>query len=398
MAYQQGNVTNMDTDSLSESPGTYDPTTESAIQTSMEPSTVYELAKEYLVYRIGIGMEYVILFSVVVGIPSNCLACIVMAMKHNRSNSCYRYMLALSSFDTVELFLLLVLSPRLLHIIDISLETTPTSCGVIAFLNAWAQLSCSYLVVAMTIDRMVAVTFPLKVHTWCTTSRSNIATAVISLASALFAVPSLFVTYRVINHEGHSTCFTPDNAKHALFYVYSACLTSIRSIIPFVALLCMNSIIIRTLHKRNKWIRHGNANITMGPMLPKCTQESHLDQEGPPLLIESNVDMENLSLNRAQRQREQHLSRFKRRDNQLVVMLLLVSFTLLVLTMPQSVRLFVYSHVDMMASPQDYAIFIFVAYFTYVLVSFNYAINLYLYCIAGRRFRNDLKSLCSCWC
>lgn len=395
---QAAYVTNHDTASIPEPGRTHDTTTGLSIDIYTEASPVYELAKEYLIYRIGIGLEYVILFSVVVGIPSNCLAFIVMAMKHNRHNSCYRYMLAISAFDTVELLVLLMFSPRSLHIMHIYLEMTPTSCGVVSFLNAWASVSSNYLIVAMTIDRLIAVIFPLKTHTWCTRRRSNITTATISLTSAVFAIPSLFCSLKVVKHEGYSTCFSPDHESYTFVDIYKFCFIFVRSLIPFVSILCMNCIIIGTLHKRKIWMRHGNAtNITMKPVLPKSTQGTELDLEVPPLLKGNHIDMDNSNKPHAQRQWEHHSSHFKRKDSQLVVMLLLVSFTLLALTLPQSVRHVTYRYVDMMASPQDYATFIFVAYFSYILVSFNHAINLYLYCIVGKRFRNDIKKLCSCW-
>jgi hypothetical protein len=120
--------------------------------------------------------------------------------------------------------------------------------------------------------------------------------------------------------------------------------------IPFCSILILNIIIIATLYRRKQQQR------TLSSTISKETQSS---------------------------------------DIQLVVMLMLVSFAFLFLTLPICVRYILANVLDHENNPYHHAVYTFLYHLTQKLTATNNAVNFYLYCMGGQKFRSDLRKLCS---
>ena len=134
-------------------------------------------------------------------------------------------------------------------------------------------------------------------------------------------------------------------------------------IIPFVSLVIMNSVIIRTLYKRSK------SNLT------EATDTRHENQ------------------GQDQGQSHGHTNPIKTVERQIYTMLLLVTFGYLILTTPGYAMLFYVNYVDYLQSPFHYAacvLFFQVGGKTYYT---NFGINFFLYVLSGQKFRKDLVNL-----
>ena len=81
------------------------------------------------------------------------------------------------------------------------------------------------------------------------------------------------------------------------------------------------------------------------------------------------------------------------REVQLTAMLLLVAFTLLLLTTPQYIRYLVYICFDSKTSAERYATFVLIYHITNKLYFTNFAVNFFLYSISGSKFREDIRRL-----
>ena len=85
----------------------------------------------------------------------------------------------------------------------------------------------------------------------------------------------------------------------------------------------------------------------------------------------------------------------KSAENQLTIMLLLVTTLFLILLIPTYIR-FIYLTFLERDTPSKYASAMLIYHVTHKLYHSNSGINFFLYCISGRKFRNDLKEiLCS---
>jgi hypothetical protein len=77
-------------------------------------------------------------------------------------------------------------------------------------------------------------------------------------------------------------------------------------------------------------------------------------------------------------------------------MLLLVSFALLILTMPRAVRLVIYMFIEPTSNYFTFGMYYFVSHLSFLLSLTNHAVNFYLYCLSGSRFRKDLRDFILC--
>ena len=84
-------------------------------------------------------------------------------------------------------------------------------------------------------------------------------------------------------------------------------------------------------------------------------------------------------------------------ENQLTIMLLLVATLFLILLFPAYFR-FIYTVFAERDTPSQYARVLLVFQITGKLYTTNSGINFFLYCLSGKKFRNDLKEILSCSC
>lgn len=90
-------------------------------------------------------------------------------------------------------------------------------------------------------------------------------------------------------------------------------------------------------------------------------------------------------------------SKQQQQERQLTITLTVLSFTFLILTLPNLVRYAIYSYKDYDSSAQTYAIYFLLYHLTNKLYATNNAINFYVYAITGSKFRKDLRKLMKCW-
>ena len=148
------------------------------------------------------------------------------------------------------------------------------------------------------------------------------------------------------------------HSKGTLVTVYSYISLAVSSLIPFTIILTLNVLIIISVRNRYKYFEN------------KEGQEPRNQNKE----ADGNVTS-------------------KSRESQLVVMLLLVTFSLLILTLPQYIRYVVYLILNSRADVETYATYILVYNITQKLYFTNSMCNIFLYAIGGSKFRQDVKDL-----
>ena len=81
------------------------------------------------------------------------------------------------------------------------------------------------------------------------------------------------------------------------------------------------------------------------------------------------------------------------KDMQLTIMLLSVTFALIIFTLPMNIRYILFIIVYPWQSERTYAIYQLIYHVSQKLYFINNAINFYLHCVSGSKFRNDLQVL-----
>ena len=224
----------------------------------------------------------------------------------------------------------------------------------------------------MTFDRFLAIRFPFKATTWCTPRRARITVIVGFIFSLVYSSPFLY-TSSLANPR---VCVAIKSNE--LFpQVYSWVNTCLNSVVPFLSLLIMNAFIISTIKQRRKYFQESKK------------ERGVEDTKGMSKKKEQEKNKVKSAVEKAEKQQ-------KNLENQLTVMLLLVTFMFLMLTLPQYARYVVAAILDYDRDAPTYAGYMFLVHITNKLSFTNNACNFFLYCMGGRKFREDLKNVCKC--
>ena len=137
----------------------------------------------------------------------------------------------------------------------------------------------------------------------------------------------------------------------------------LNAIIPFTMLIHMNYIIVKAVKNSHAFI--------------KATDEPTEKGRDQGMDIRKN--------------------KMKSAEKQLVIMLLLVTILFLILLCPTYFR-FIYLVLAKRDTPFEYAQSMLFSEITGKLYASNSGINFFLYCISGKKFRNELKEILCCRC
>lgn len=303
-------------------------------------------------YKMGLEIHFYWLGSVIpIGWVGNIISFAVLSRPKNRKISCCIYMCGLAVADSGMLSVATVYYLRMLYVIilkDVDMNTHDNpriECKLLTWFFQVFSLTSICIIICMTADRFISVQYPLKVKQWCTPSRALKIVLCIPLITCTYTLPYFFLS----DYIG-PTC-TALAVGSTFTKVYSWITICLNCFIPFLSILVLNSlIIIRLLISRSSKIR-GDSTVNSNP---------------------------------------------KGRESQVIIMLLMVSFTFLILTSPLFIRYLAYQYIDQYASEERASYFHLFYSISNKMYHTNYAINFILYCIGGSKFREDLRNLFRC--
>ena len=288
-----------------------------------------------------------------IGFLGNALSFLVMTKPNNRKMSTCIYMAAISINDN--LMMCLLSYHALVVVVFKNNEYHSTECKIIDFLGLFTLQNSTFQVLAMTIDKYIAIKWPHRAAKYSTPRRAKVITVGLSLCALCYNGPHLFLS-RVIG--GQCIAYSVDIL---ITKVYSWFSFVLNAIIPFKLLIHMNYVIVKTVRNSRK-------------------------------MFTENDTTTGTAKNQGMEARQKQM---KNAENQLTIMLLLVTTLFLILLCPTYIR-FIYLSFVKMDTPLKYANSMFFFQISFKLYATNGGINFLLYCISGKKFRNDLKErLCS---
>ena len=197
----------------------------------------------------------------------------------------------------------------------------------------------------MTVDKYIAIKWPHKAATYNTPKRATLIVVILQICIIIYNVPHLFLSSTV----GDNKCFAYSNSS-IISRVHSWFSFVLNAVIPFTLLIHMNFVIVKTVRNSRK------------------------------MFSATGMDMRQKTM--------------KTTENQLTIMLLLVTTLFLILLGPTYIR-FIYVAFVKRDTPLEFAKSMLVFQITAKLYKTNSGINFLLYCISGQKFRNDLKKFCA---
>ena len=312
------------------------------------PDTFLQEAETYLTYKMSmLIVRYWFPILVPIGLVGNTLSFLVMMRHNNRKESTCIYMAVISVNDN--LMLGSALHEWLVRVV-IQREWSLLECKLNCYF-AYVSLQCAtYLVVAMTTDKYIAIKWPHKAAVYSTPKRAKIMTITIFSLVLLYNIPHFFITTLI-----GGKCYGY-SVKGILTKLYSWFNVVLNGVIPFTLLIHVNYVIVKTVRMSRKLFR--------------SSAES------------TGTDTRQKSMKSA--------------ENQLTTMLLLVTMLFVILVLTAYMR-FIYAAFVVSDTPFKLASSMLIFEISYKLIVTNSGINFFLYCASGQKFRNDLKEILCCY-
>ncbi|XP_074660955.1 putative G-protein coupled receptor 139 [Tubulanus polymorphus] len=312
-------------------------------------------------------LHYGTVLIVVVGVVCNILALIVLLNPLMRKVSANNYLAALAIYDTCSLlfnFLVGVLRGQNPDTINKAFQESETLCKVHSVGVEIFNILSVWMIVCMTIERAIAVLRPLKVQTLCTVSKARKIIVIVTIVIVVVACHKIFVTgFEGDSVFGYKACRTSRSSIPEIIYLYVA----VNTWTPCVIIIILNSIILISLKKS------ANAQQAM-----TAASSNNAKKTIP-----------------------------GKSQTRITKVLLLVSTTYLILILPlgitQSVELFYNATYKKPVATDGQALIDYVAFmetrftlkwiraFCFFFYQINFAINFFLYCVSGKRFRDMVR-------
>ena len=309
-----------------------------------------EEAENHMTYKVAVKINYYwFLILAPTGLLGNTLSFLVMMKPNNRKMSTCIYMSAISINDNLRML-------QALHNWLVSSEQMIVQCKTVTFLTGVVIQNSRYLVLAMTIDKYVAIKWQHKAATYSTPRRAKFILISVFICTLIYNTPHIFMTGLV---GGKCRGFIVGGIISEIFIWVSFI---VNGLISLSLLLFMNFVIVQVVKISGK-LFGATTNLQ---------QVSH-----------ANMGMDT-------RQRK-----MKSAENQLTTMLLLVTVLYLVLQIPEYVRN-IYVKFATPDTLSEYVSLRLIVRLTYALSITSSGINFFLYCISGQKFRNDLKEMLCC--
>ena len=311
--------------------------------------TFMEQVKTYTIFKVSIFISiYWFPVLIPVGLIGNILSFIVMIQPNNRKMSTCIYMAAISINDNVMMGM--CFHDYLVSVVQMH-KWNSLECKISVFVCLFTLHNGTFQVLSMTLDKYIAIKWPHKAAVHSTPRRAKKITMGLYIFTFIYNIPPLFLSGMIgdlcINY-GIGSIFSK---VHSWFsFVLSA-------IVPYTLLIHMNFVIVKTVKSSRKMFSTKSIN--------------------------TGMDSRQKSMKNA--------------ENQLTIMLLLVTTLFFILLCPAYIR-FIYLLFAKQDTPYEYANSMIIYQVTYKLYTSNSGLNFFPVLHQWKKICNDLKEILCCCC
>ena len=202
-----------------------------------------------LFFVLDFSHQYYIPFIILLGLVGNLLSCVVFLNTHLKMRSSSYYLAALATADFT--FLVTLLLVWLNSNVGWKVFNKNGWCQIVVYISSVCSSLSVWLIVAFTVERFIAVQYPLHRPNICTIARAKVIIyflVVLALASHSYT----FMTAGVVKlQDGSEACEMIQDHLETMRIVNI--IDSIASLIaPLVTIIVMNTMITRNLLKFSK--------------------------------------------------------------------------------------------------------------------------------------------------
>nr|QVK45795.1 G protein-coupled receptor [Proales similis] len=330
---------------------------------------------------------------VLLGTVCNSLAFIVLRGKKMRSQSTYFYMAVLAVADEMVLINGCLNFWLYLYFGKTFLMFSVLSCKFASFALYAALHFSVWTVVIMTVERFIAVTLPLKAGILCTVKRAKL--AILTLFAIIVLVNiHFFVTHSLVEIQGQVGCLPESSwANYFMEGVWPWIDASIYSYVPLSLLIVFNVMIIHNLvkasNKMDKMNEAKRASSTAHSNYKLIYRSKQRDANTSPTEPAGNNQTESKSIYQSSQQINQANQSNSSANRKLTIMLLVVSMTFLVTSMP----IVTLQTIELTGRLEQSTTLTVIRGIFLSLQYLNHSINFFLYGIFCTRFRREFLDL-----
>lgn len=291
-------------------------------------------------YLIYIFTPLIFLF----GIVGNTLTIVIMLKSSFSRLNVSVYLISLGVADTVCLFVFHLTRTFLDVVFEVYIDViSVVGCKCITYIHYSFSYISSWIIVAMTMERLYITLYPFKARTICTRKRALVIVILICSASLIINIFNLFAFDVFKDPDGYNYC---EQINPQIQLITTLTDFVLYSLLPSIALLVANALLVYELNKRHD-LRRSMTVLR---------------------------DFEASS----------------KKNNNTIFMLLTVSTTFVVLTTPASLY---YVCLALFNFKVDDTI-IMLRNVLQIMTSANHSVNFVLYCVSGPAFRKEMCRLC----
>lgn len=197
---------------------------------------------------------YYIPLIIFIGLFGNLLSCIVFLTTHLKMRSSSYYLAALASADFG--FLSVLLLVYLSNTAGLEFFNKQGWCQSLVYMSSVCSNLSVWLIVAFTVERFIAVQYPLQRPQMCTVSRAKcivLGLTVVALVSHSYS----FVTAGMVQSNGTEVCEMLDEYRDTM-RIINIIDTIVTLIAPVILIVVMNAMIARNLFLFRRRFQHGS--------------------------------------------------------------------------------------------------------------------------------------------
>ncbi|KAL8569510.1 hypothetical protein ACOMHN_002057 [Nucella lapillus] len=293
------------------------------------------------------------------GILGNVLAfCVLVSARRSRRNTTYVYMASLSVSDTLVQIVNILFLVRKFPGHETLKEG---SCGLVFFLLYFSIHFNVVLMITMTVERYLAICFPLRAPQWFTIRRARL--VVLLEAVLVFGLDVQHLILRgMVFDEKAGQYFCMPKGTFTTFYMFKIWPwvdAVIYCYVPLACLVVFNVLILRQVRLSSSFQAKTNT-----AAVAAATDKT---------------------------------SKMSDKEAQLTRMLLLVTTAFLIFVSPVAIIIVVERNYWFPDTPLEKAQYHLVRTICNNLDYTNHALNFLLYCFSGQRFRQELKQFFGCF-
>lgn len=201
---------------------------------------------EQCIELLELFLTYYLPTVILVGLIGNILSCIVFLNTYLKMRSSSYYLAALSTADFG--FLLSISFVWLNNNFGIKVYNTNGWCQGLVYLSSVCSFLSVWLIVSFTVERFIAVQYPLHRPRMCTVHRAKTVVSVLTGIAVIFHTYSFFTVGMKLDDQGEEVCEMRDGYDKAM-RVISIIDSILTLIVPLFLIIIMNTMIMKNLLK-----------------------------------------------------------------------------------------------------------------------------------------------------